>query len=110
MPASFSGKTLEVITVVALAFRTAPSAGNPDSPYQWKSFAETTHMYMQPYNDDMIDVCLASGGEADHSEALAYQGAGLLLVQTISGCFYNLIGFPAARFYQEIQAIVGEIC
>jgi septum formation protein len=57
----------------------------------------------------MIAAYLDTGEGMFYSGALSYQGAGFLLVRGIDGCFYNLKGFPAPRFYQEYAKIAHLI-
>ncbi|PJF18685.1 Maf protein [Paramicrosporidium saccamoebae] len=96
------GNTIEVITAVSFYYRTA--AG-----YQHCAFEDVTLMHMLPYDDKMIAAYLDTGEGMSYSGALSYQGAGFLLVKGINGCFYNLRGFPAPRFYQEYAKIAHLI-
>lgn len=97
----FRGQTIKVITTVTILHRQAT-----DEPFAEHSFDETSLMHMANYDDQMINDYLATGQGLDHSGALAYQGSALLLVNSIEGCFYNLIGFPAARFFQELKTLL----
>lgn len=94
-----SGKDIEVITAVAIFYRTATGA------YGRVSFEETTIMHMDNYGLDMIEAYLATGEGMGNSGALTYQGASFLMVRGISGCLYSLIGFPAPRFHREVLKI-----
>lgn len=103
MLARFCGRDIEVITAVTIFYRTA--AGE----YERASFEESAIMHMAEYGQDMIDAVLDTGDGMNHAGALAYQGSALLMVKGITGCHYNLIGFPAPRFYQEMLRIAPLI-
>lgn len=103
MLAQVSGKDIEVVTAVTIFYRTAPGQ------YEKVCFEETSVMHMMEYGMDMIEAYLNTGEGMDHSGALAYQGAAFLMVKSISGCLYSLIGFPAARFHQQVLAIASQI-
>lgn len=112
-----NGKTVQVFTAVCIFYLASLSENNDNHSnlmltrknYEMVSFVEETKMHMANYDDSMIEAFLDQGQGMDHSGGLAYQGAAFLLVNSIDGCFYNLIGFPAARFYQEFKAIAPYI-
>ena len=76
-----------------------------DGSFKNVSFDEITEMVMVEMSEALIDSYISRGEGMDHSGALSYQGGAFLLVKSIHGCFYNLIGFPASRFYQELAKI-----
>lgn len=39
----------------------------------------------------------------DLAGGLAIQEAGMVFVKGISGCFFNVMGFPMSKFYQELR-------
>lgn len=45
----------------------------------------------------------------DHAGALAIQEAGMVMVQGIVGDYFSIVGFPMARFYQELLEVVPSI-
>jgi septum formation protein len=40
--------------------------------------------------------------------ALAVQEGGMVLVKGIQGCFFNVMGFPMSRFYQELRLFLSD--
>lgn len=94
-----SGNVIRVITAVFIRYR------NANGQYETISFDEVTEMSMADLDATLIEAYLEQGQGMDHSAALSYQGAAFLLVSSINGCFYNLIGFPAPRFYKEMTFI-----
>ncbi len=104
-----SGQVLDVVTAVSLAFRVRVSPKPCEDDYEWLCFDDYTAMDMEILDEATIEAYLAAGQGMDHSAALSYQGAAFLMVRAVRGCFYNLIGFPAARFYRELTAIAPRI-
>lgn len=39
----------------------------------------------------------------DLAGGLAIQETGMVFVKGINGCFFNVMGFPMSRFYQELR-------
>lgn len=101
-----SGKTIEVITAVCVYYL-PPSHVATNQEYITVNYTDVTEMYMVDYGDDMIEAYLESGQADDHSGSLSYQGAAFLMVRGIKGCFYSLIGFPAARFHEEVAKLLA---
>lgn len=107
MLSNLSGTTIKVITAATIIYRTGTDT------FQTTSFTEITEMHMESYDlatiDAVIEGYIAKGEGLSYSGALSYQGSAFMLVKGITGCFYNLIGFPAPRFYQEITTIINKI-
>lgn len=99
-----SGKVIQVVTAVTVIYRTSHEDGKVDE-YKTIEFDETTEMSMVEMNEELIESYLELGQGMDHSGALSYQGGAFILVARVNGCFYNLIGFPATRFYQILSSI-----
>jgi septum formation protein len=34
---------------------------------------------------------------------------GAVFIERVNGCFYNVVGFPLARFYSTLQQFEGEL-
>jgi septum formation protein len=102
MLSELRGNTIQVISAVSIFYRTT-------SGMRERCFEDITEMHMHEYDDEMINAYLDTDGGVGFSGSLAYQGAAFLMVKGISGCFYNLIGFPAPRFYQEFTKISHQI-
>ncbi len=51
-----------------------------------------------------IEDYVASGSPLDKAGAYGIQDDfGAVFVESINGCFYNVVGFPLVRFYQELK-------
>ncbi|MBN1982347.1 MAG: septum formation protein Maf [Chitinivibrionales bacterium] len=53
-----------------------------------------TDVYMRRVSDEEIDAYLQTEEYADKAGAYAIQGRGMVLIDKICGCFYNVMGLP----------------
>lgn len=67
-------------------------------------FVEEAAVRFYPLEQAEIDRYIATGEPADKAGAYGIQGKGALLVQSISGDFYTIMGLPVARLYRELQS------
>lgn len=58
-----------------------------------------------PLNDAEIDAYVASGEPMDKAGAYAIQGLASKFVESIDGCFFNVVGLPVSRVYRYLQAL-----
>ena len=65
-------------------------------------FAEGTEVTMYPMTEQWIRSYVASGEPMDKAGAYAIQGGCMPFIREIRGEYTNVVGFPAARFYQEL--------
>ncbi len=61
---------------------------------------EVTFRHLRP---DEIAAYVASGEPMDKAGAYGIQDFSAVFVERITGCFYNVVGFPLTRFYQTLQ-------
>lgn len=88
-----SGKVHQVITGVTL--RTTDKK---------ISFSETTQVYFNTLTKEEIRFYINNYNPMDKAGAYAIQEfIGLIGIQKIEGCYYNVMGLPAHRVYKEIQ-------
>lgn len=87
-----SGQEHEVITGVYL---------KDSSKNQTRLFAETTQVKFKNLSDEEILNYIATGSPADKAGAYGIQDISAVFVTGITGCFYNVAGFPVAAFYQQ---------
>jgi septum formation protein len=67
-----------------------------------RSEAVTTAVKFAPLSDLVIDRYVATGEPLDKAGAYAIQGFGALLIEGISGCFYNVVGLPLRRLAEML--------
>jgi len=83
-----SGRTHRVITGVAAYCRETDTL---------LSNAVETEVTIQPLSPVLIEAYIQSGEPMDKAGAYAIQGAGGRLVESISGCYNNVVGFPLCQ-------------
>lgn len=94
MIAEISGKTHSVFTGVTLMTQT-----------ETRTFCEETRVTVAPLTDAEIRAYLATGEHRDKAGSYGIQGAFGLYVTGIQGDYNNVVGFPVARIYQELQKL-----
>ncbi len=92
MIAMMSGKTHSVYTGVTLI-----------TLQETRTFYEETRVTVATLTDAEIRAYLATGEHRDKAGAYGIQGAFRLHVTGIQGDYNNVVGFPVARIYQELQ-------
>lgn len=105
-----SGRTHQVATGVCLHRRAdAPSAGggansSGEGEDVIDSFVEVTDVAFYPLEDEEIDAYVASGEPMDKAGAYGIQGVGgRMLVRSIHGDFYNVMGLPIAAVMRRLR-------
>ncbi len=66
-------------------------------------FCECTGVRFYPLNDTEIEAYIDSGEPMDKAGAYGIQGIGKLLVEGISGDYFNVVGLPVARLKRFID-------
>jgi len=90
-----SGRTHDVITAFALVDR--PSG-------KWTAAYEETRVTFRSLPDEEIWEYIESGSPMDKAGAYGIQDDyGAVFVTRIEGCWYNVVGFPLAKFYTTLQ-------
>lgn len=95
MIAMLQGKTHRVITAVAVI---SPE-GEKYVEY------ETTNVVFRPLSDEEIASYIALGESLDKAGAYAIQGRGMLLVERIDGCYFNVVGLPV----QKLSVLLAKL-
>lgn len=90
---TLSGREHQVTTVVALAI----------GGQAVKVFSETTVVRFRSLNEGEIRAYLATGEPFDKAGAYGIQGFGGLLVESIKGCYYNVVGLPLPKLAVELR-------
>ncbi len=94
-----SGRTHEIHTGVALLQL-------PEGRMQ--VFEEVTSVDFARLTPEEIAAYVASGESLDKAGAYAIQGRGGKFVKRIDGCYFNVMGLPMGRIYQELRALGWE--
>lgn len=93
-----SGNTHEVITGICVYYQGKPYCAFESSLV---SFATLCEAEIQAY--------IATGEPMDKAGAYGIQGYGSQFIQSIQGCYFNVMGFPIHRFYTLIKSMFEEL-
>jgi septum formation protein len=58
---------------------------------------ESTGVRFRPLDADLIEAYVATGEPLDKAGAYGIQGFGAALVESVDGCYFNVMGFPVTR-------------
>lgn len=83
---TLAGREHAVLTAIALV-----------GPGFERSALESTQVTFRPLDGGAVDAYVATGEGDDKAGAYAIQGHGALLVECISGCYFNVVGLPLHR-------------
>jgi len=98
---SLSGKSHDVFTGFAIV-----DAGSG----AFVSRAVRTRVWFRRLSNEEISGYVASGSPLDKAGAYGIQDDfGAVFVERISGCFYNVVGFPLARFHRALQEFTTNL-
>ena len=67
-----------------------------------KQFYEETKVTFYEISDEQIDYYIKTGEPMDKAGSYGIQGKAAVFIKGIEGDYYNVVGFPIARFLQEI--------
>lgn len=68
-----------------------------------KTFYEETKVTFYEISDEQIDYYIKTGEPMDKAGSYGIQGKAAVFIKGIEGDYYNVVGFPIARFLQEIR-------
>ncbi|KAJ2831920.1 hypothetical protein J3B01_005095 [Coemansia erecta] len=69
---------------------------------------EATGVEFGELDDAMVDAYVATGEPHDKAGSYAYQSLACFFVHRIRGDYYNVVGFPCARFFQMLRELHAE--
>jgi septum formation protein len=68
---------------------------------------ESTNVKFIHLDDEMINEYISSGSPLDKAGAYGIQDSfGSVFVEKIDGCYYNVMGFPASKFYRKAKEFI----
>lgn len=70
------------------------------------TFQEKTDVFLYPISDAELDAYIASGDPMDKAGAYGIQGNFAIYVKRIAGDYYNVVGLPIGRVYQELKRML----
>ena len=93
MLSSLSGKTHEVVTGVSIKSKDSETV-----------FDELTKVTFKPLSEDEINYYIENYKPFDKAGAYGIQEwIGMIAVEKIEGCFYNVMGLPVSKVYKELS-------
>ena len=96
---SLSGRSHEVYTGVGLTTRHESC----------HSFTEKTTVHFRPLEDKEIEYYIDHYHPYDKAGAYGIQEwIGMVGVSRIEGCYYNVMGLPVARLYEELKHLMSK--
>ena len=91
---SLSGRTHQVMTGVAIFHNERELID-----------VVTTAVCFRKLTEAEIEAYVATGEPLDKAGAYGIQGYGALLVETIDGCYNNVVGLPLTKLYQMLAEL-----
>ena len=70
------------------------------------TFQEKTDVFLYPISDAELDAYIASGDPMEKAGAYGIQGDFAIYVKRIAGDYYNVVGLPIGRVYQELKRML----
>lgn len=67
------------------------------------SHSEETEVHFRPLSDEEISAYIATGEPMDKAGAYGIQGRGSLLVRSLSGDYFNVMGLPVCALGQALK-------
>lgn len=98
MLSEIAGKVHQVYTGVTL-IRTGKSP-------KMITFAEKTDVHLYPMTDEEINAYIATKDPMDKAGAYGIQGDFAIYVKGIEGDYYNVVGLPIGKVYQELKQLL----
>ena len=74
-----------------------------------KTFAVATDVYFRPCEERELLTYIATGDPMDKAGSYGVQGFAGVFVERIDGDFYNVMGLPICRLYQELRRFGVEL-
>lgn len=99
MLALLSGKTHQVLTGLVLT-NTNTSQTHTD--------VAITHVTMRHLTPNDIQRYVATGDPLDKAGAYAAQGLSAIFIESISGCFYNVVGLPLTKLWTMLHTLCDQ--
>ena len=69
----------------------------------------TTRVKFRQLDNQEIEAYVQSGEPSDKAGAYGIQGKGSLLIDSIDGCYFNIVGFPISKFFVALKKFCEDI-
>jgi len=98
-----NGSRCEVVTGVSIVYPVLESPG-----YKIHSMDDRTLVTFNDSPVSLLEAYADSGEGIDRAGGFAIQGLGGMLIHKIEGDFHNVVGFPAAAFFKNLEILLEE--
>jgi septum formation protein len=75
-----------------------------------RSGYETTDVTMKPMTPDLIRRYIETGEPLDKAGAYGIQGYGAVLISSVRGCYFNVMGLPLSRLMEALYEFTEGAC
>ena len=103
MLTKLSGHTHRVYTGVAILKK---SAGEDTQSRSFSAFADVKFHDLDALQEKEIERYIATGSPMDKAGAYGIQDEGALLIDSLSGDYYAVVGLPVSRVNRELQSLL----
>ena len=76
-----------------------------DETVSASSFAEGTKVNVPPMTEDEIEAYISTSEPYDKAGAYGIQGLVCKVIEGIDGDYFNVVGLPVHRLYEELKKI-----
>ncbi len=97
---TLSGKTHEVITGVSLILL------NENIDY---TFNQRTYLTLKNISDEEILAYIKKFNPIDKAGSYGIQDGFSIFIKNINGCYFNVVGFPLSKFFEQYKAIFKSL-
>jgi len=98
-----NGNRCEVVTGVSIVYPVLEAPG-----YKIHSMDDRSLVTFSDNPVSLLDAYADSGEGIDRAGGFAVQGLGGMLIRGIEGDFHNVVGFPAAAFFKNLEILLEE--
>lgn len=85
----------------------SPGPDTSESPKEL-AFVEVTKVRFHHLSTEAIEAYIATGEPFDKAGGYGVQGIASSFCAGLEGCYFNVVGFPQARFCQEVISSILE--
>ena len=96
MLSELSGRINHVLTGVCICYQDTKHTFHVDTEVQFTELSP-----------DLIDWYVSTEEPLDKAGGYGIQGKGAILVDRISGCYFNVVGLPLQKLHSELSRILG---
>jgi septum formation protein len=98
-----SGKKHKVITAVYIS-----RIDLKTNEYVEHLFSDHTEVEFRNIAEDILEQYILSGDSLDKAGAYGIQNGSLTFIRELSGSYSNVVGFPLAKFVEELRDFLGH--